>query len=112
MKDININITNYLIPETKIYSGRDKGIEVRKKIKLDTKDKEEIVYNIFIDPKTIMISSSFILGLFKDSYLKYGSKIFDQKYIFITKTLTHPDEIKEDIQRGIDYLRKYGNKVL
>lgn len=112
MENKIINLQNYLRPGTILYSGRDYGIEVREKEKLDKKDNDNIEYIVKINPSTLKISTSFILGLFKNSYLKYGSDMFTKKYKFEFIGLQYSNEIKEDINKGIDYLRKYGNLIL
>lgn len=85
-----------------MYSGRDHGIEVRKKLKLDEKDKDEKTYKFYIPNDTLAINSSFFGGLFSDSVISLGKEEFKKKYKFTGddgKTLK--DTLLNDIEEGI-----------
>lgn len=83
---MNIDLSDY--KEGTTYVGYDKGLNVRKLIKLDDVDNEEgrVVFTI---PKlTTSFNPSFYIGLFLDSYKNLGLDKFNEKYGFDIQTST------------------------
>lgn len=88
---------NKLIQNMKVISGRDKGIELREKLKLDEKDKDKKQYNIIIGENVYSFNSSCFLGLFGKSIRELGEKNFREKYKFECTDL-----IRMNIEDGIN----------
>ena len=66
-----------------VYSGRDRGVALRDRYRLD--EKEDAVQNVevVIPNGTYTVSSSFFLGLFGPSVQKCGSvDLFERKFRF------------------------------
>jgi hypothetical protein len=59
--------------EGPVYTGRDRGEQLRKKLALDQLDKQRSPVRVIIPSTTYSISSSFFLGLFGPSVVAYGS---------------------------------------
>lgn len=57
-----------------VFTGRQKGIAVRKKYKLDDLDSESSHVKIFIPEDTFSVSSSFLLGFLGESIRNLGSR--------------------------------------
>ena len=71
--------------EGPVYTGRSRGERLREQLDLDALDKSAFVIKVKIPEATYSISSSFFLGLFGPSIIKYGSKDdFIKKYSFET----------------------------
>ena len=88
-----IKLQAYRKPKSKMYSGRDHGIEVRNKLKLDEKDRDEKKYTI---------NSSFFGGLFSDSVIFLGKEKFKEKYNFLGENgETLKKTLVNDIEEGI-----------
>ncbi len=97
-----IKLQAYRKPKSKMYSGRDHGIEVRNKLKLDEKDRDEKKYTIYIPNDTLAINSSFFGGLFSDSVIFLGKEKFKEKYNFLGENgETLKKTLVNDIEEGI-----------
>lgn len=88
---------NKFIQNMKVISGREKGVELREKLKLDNKDKDNKKYTIVIDEEVYSFNSSCFLGMFGKSIRELGEKEFREKYIFECTEL-----IKMNIEDGIN----------
>ena len=96
-----INIQEFRRSGSKIFSGRDVGIEARKKAKLNEKDKDGEQYEIIIPSDTYSISGSFFGGMFSDSVITLKEEAFRSKYIFRFSTGELNDSLRGDIEEGI-----------
>ena len=97
-----IKLQSYRKSESSMYSGREHGLEIRKELDLNKKDKDEKKYIIQISDDTIAINSSFFGGLFSDSVVGLGEERFKKKYIFQNnKGKEVKETIKKDIEEGI-----------
>lgn len=97
---ISIDITKGLPNAKKLFaiSGRDLGIQQRKRHNLDRLEDKETTIKIEIPENIIFLSSSFFLGMFGDSVRKYRTKEeFLKKYNFITSP-----ELEPNIEDGIN----------
>lgn len=92
-------LTQYI----KVFSGRDRGVNLREKLKIDEKDNDEEVYEFEIAKSVYSFNSSCFLGLFSESIKKLGEKKFREKYQFNCSDL-----IRMNIEDGI---RDAVNKV-
>lgn len=71
--------------EGPVYTGRDRGERLRAKMNLDELDNSESSVRVTIPESTYSISSSFFLGLFGPSIVKFGSReSFLSRYKFET----------------------------
>ena len=102
---IDIDLSK-LTQHVKVISGRNKGIELRKKLKIDEKDKDEEIYKIHIAQDVYSFNSSCFLGLFSNSIKNLGEKKFREKYIFNCSDL-----IKMNIEDGIRDAINNGNPL-
>lgn len=89
-----------------VLSGRDRGEELRKKLELNKKEKENDIIEIEIPEDVCSINSSYFLGAFGDSIRKYGKERFLQKYIFVCDSV-----IRESIEDGISSALKERNAL-
>ena len=96
-----INIQEFRKDGSKIFSGRDIGIEAREKLDLNEKDLDEEKYTIIIPQDTYSITGSFFGGLFSDSIIKLKEEKFRQKYIFKCSQGDLSEVLQNDIEEGI-----------
>jgi hypothetical protein len=69
--------------EGPVYTGRERGVLLRKQLHLDESDSAGEVIEVTIPEKTYTISSSFFLGLFGPSVVHAGTKeAFYRRYKF------------------------------
>ena len=67
---------------SKIFSGRNYGMQLRNENKLDELDKNNENVIIYIPKDTWTINSSFFCGLFEKSVIDLGKEKFLKKYTF------------------------------
>lgn len=102
MENSTIKLQTFRKNGSRMFSGREFGLEVREKIDLDNKDKDDKCYEIIVSDDTIAINSSFFGGLFSESVYVLGVDRFREKYIFkneFDKPLK--PTIQKDIEEGI-----------
>lgn len=102
MKDKKqINLATYCPKELKLLTGRDNGIEMRKKLKLEEYEKDDKIKTIEITiPNYIKtMTSSYILGLCSIYIEKKGELRFREKYKFICNNV-----IKNNIDIAVQYV--------
>jgi len=85
-----------ILKDKKILSGKDNGIALRTKLKMDEKDKDDNTYEVIISKEVYSFNSSYFLGLFEDSIKKIGESKFREKYKFDCTPV-----IMENIEDGI-----------
>jgi hypothetical protein len=91
-------------PENRIFSGRDRGEEVRARAGLDKTEERADTVQVLIPSDTFTLNLSFFLGLFTASVKKHGAAWFNAHYQFtgpeiqVKKIPTYVDEaVKESI---------------
>lgn len=101
MNNKTINLSTYCAKELKLLAGRDNGIEIRKKLKLEGYEQDTNISTITIEvPKYIKtITSSYILGMVGVYIEKYGEFKFREKYIFECNDIT-----RNNIEIAIKYV--------
>lgn len=99
---IKINLHQYRTGTSKIFSGRDKGIDVRKEKNLDEMDKNDEQVVVSIPKDTWTINSSFFGGLFEKSVIDLGKEKFLEKYTFVFDDgSVLSSELRQNIDEGI-----------
>lgn len=101
MKNKIINLSTYCPKELKLLAGRDNGIEMRKKIKLEEYENSNDIQVIVIEvPEYIKtMTSSYILGLVGIYIEKNGEIKFREKYNFKCNEVT-----RTNIEIAIKYV--------
>lgn len=94
-----IRLQAYRKPQSRMFSGRDYGVEVRRKLRLSEKDVDDCIYIIQIPSDTLAINSSFFGGLFADSVIRLQEDGFKRKYLFQNE---NGKELKPTLIRDIE----------
>lgn len=92
-----IKIAPYRSNGAKIFTGRDKGIEAREELNLNSLDEGNEAIKVLIPSDTWGINPSFFGGMFEGSIKKLGAK-FTEKYNFM---YSNGDELNESMKRDI-----------
>lgn len=100
MIKVKINLENYRGAKSRVFSGREEGKKVRKRLQLDHLDTQDQIIEIIIPDDTIAINSSFFLGLFGGSVRALGEDVFRSKYQFLCKSALNKS-INDGIQRAL-----------
>ena len=95
---ITINLQQYRIPNSKILSGRDFGIQLRQKLELDKIDNIEEQVTIIIPSDIWALNSSYFIGVLGKSILMLGEEKFRKKYLFQCSN----NYVLENIEQGIE----------
>ena len=99
-KKMTLNLDNYRTKRCRVFSGRDRGEQVRKAAGLDEADATDSIIEIIIPDDILSVNSSFFLGLFAASVKRFGENKFREKYTFISSEL-HLADINDGINRAI-----------
>lgn len=92
-----IRISPYRNNGAKIFTGRDKGIEAREALNLNSLDEDDEIVKVLIPSDTWGINPSFFGGMFERSIKKWGTR-FTEKYQFF---YSNGDELNESMKRDI-----------
>ncbi len=103
---MNINLNCHRSKDVIVFSGRPKGQALRQKLELNAFDKTPDTAVVNVPDDVVSLNSSFFLGLFAESVKSLGEKQFRTKYIFEC-----PDEIREDIDDGIQQALRESNPL-
>ena len=88
---------------SRVYSGRPLGEEVRGRLELNSKDKDNEVYYFLFPKDTMSINSSYFGGMLEESVISLGRNKFQEKYIFIYDDGSElKQSLKENIEEGIE----------
>jgi len=91
MNAVTIDLAKYNGP---VYTGRERGQQLRESLALDQSDSEGAEVNVVIPDTTYTVTSSFFLGLFGPSVIKCGSKgAFFGRFHF-----QQPDFLKPEVE--------------
>lgn len=82
MKKYKFELDNYRIPGSKIFTGRDIGLDVKNRSNINTIFETNDVVEFVIPDNLFSINPSFFEELFIDIVLKYGKEIFFKKMEF------------------------------
>lgn len=93
---MEIDLNNYKTKGVKVFSGRDKGKDLRNKLKLDEIEKNEQIIVVIVPEDIYSLNSSFFLGLFGKSVRNFGEDGFRKKFIFKCDEI-----IKNNIDDGV-----------
>ena len=104
MSNITINLGNFRTFGARIFTGRDRGEEVREKSKINDLVAEYSIIIVEIPEDIITINPSFLEELFKDVVLKLGKTGFYEKFKF---SCLGPYKIEANLETAVDrILRK------
>jgi hypothetical protein len=97
MKKKMIDLNEFKSPESRVYSGQDRGQTVRRKLNIRKIEEEYETIEIKIPTNTISVNTSFFLGFLGESVRQLGARNFKIKYVFVCS-----DIIMNDIEIGIE----------
>lgn len=86
--------------DSKVFSGRDKGENARKLLRLNERDIDDKKYLIAV-PDVYSINVSFFLGCFGESVRKLKYNGFKDKYLFKTQNKIIDMNIEDGILRAL-----------
>jgi hypothetical protein len=87
MTELYVGLERFLTQGSKIFSGRDRGKEVRRALKLDEVDASKSTVVVHVPEDAFSVNSSFFLGLFTASIERLGESGFREKYRFTGKPI-------------------------
>lgn len=93
---LTIDLKQY-IQNKKVLSGRDNGVNLRKKLEIDKKENENDEIKIIIPQDVFALNSSYFLGWLGKSVRNLGKENFEKKYHFECNEI-----VKLNIEDGIN----------
>jgi len=99
MKQVVINLQDYRTPGSRLFTGRDRGIEVRKKSKINEIEKSAAHIRLLIPEDIGSVNPSFLEGFLLDVVIKLGADRFMEKFEVVN---TGHYQVKEDLEEAVD----------
>ncbi len=99
MKTISIDLKNHRTPMSKVFTGRDRGIQVRNDSKIDKLELECDIINIIVPEDIRSINPSFLEEFLHNVVVKLGEKAFFQKIKFV---ISGRYDIQSDLEEAVE----------
>lgn len=107
-KLFQINLENFRTAKSKVFTGRDRGIEVRNSSKIDLSEKQYDKIEIIVPSDIRSINPSFLEEFLFNVVTKLGFEGFNTKFKFITQGRYH---IEDDLQEAIERILREENAL-
>lgn len=104
-----INLEEYRTPRSKVFTGRDRGKEVREKADLEAKENGAEVVNIIIPDDIYSINPSFLEEFLRPVVKKLGKQQFYQKFNFKCQG---PYDIQTDLDEAVDRILRENHALV
>ena len=99
MSDNIINLQDYRTPGSRVFTGRDRGMDVRKKSKIDQIEAQNAEVIIQIPDDIGSINPSFLEELLVNVVTKLQSDVFFKKFKFVNNGRY---KITNDLQEAVE----------
>jgi hypothetical protein len=96
-----IDLLEYRGKDSKVFSGRNEGENLRKILKLDNEDKLDRTVVINIPTDSYSVNSGYFLGAFGDSVRALGREKFLLKYTFESGNTAILNGIPDDVNQAL-----------
>jgi len=109
MSSQSINLEDYRTPGSKVFTGRDRGSDVRKKSHIDQLADlhEEVIVEVPADIRSI--NPSFLEELLYNIVPKFGKEGFYQRIKFRTSGTRY--NITKDVEEAVDRILRKSNAL-
>ena len=110
--DLTIDLNDYKVKGSKVFTGRDRGIEIREKTKIDslfTNGSDSDNLTIIIPPEIMSINPSFLEEFLFNIVNKLGKEKFYQKVKFSNNSERY--DINEDLEEAVDRILRANNAL-
>ena len=110
--DLTIDLNNYKVKGSKVFTGRDRGIEIREETKIDsffTNESDSDNLTIIIPTEVMSINPSFLEEFLFNIVNKLGKEKFYQKVKFCNESNRY--DINEDLEEAIDRILRANNAL-
>lgn len=98
--EVIIDLGNYRSPESKVFTGRDRGETVRRESRIDELEKENARIKIIIPPDLYSINPSFFEEFLYNVVKKLGKDKFYERFSFENKgEYEHQEDLEEGVKR-------------
>ena len=103
-----INLQDFRTPQSKVFTGRDRGVEVRKKSKIDSVIDEYEQIIIVIPEDIRSINPSFLEEFLLNVVTKLGEEGFYKKFKIINNGRY---QVNEDLKEAIERILRVENAL-
>lgn len=108
MKKAQINLENFKTKKSKVFTGRERGKEVRKKSNIDSLEAENEVIEIIVPEEIYSINPSFLEEFLLNVVVKLKKNTFLQRFTFTSKGEYN---IEQDLNEAIDRILRDKNAL-
>lgn len=105
-----IKLADYRVKESKVFTGRDRGIDIRQKTGIDDLVDNNDTVEIIVPAEIMSINPSFLEEFLFNVVNKLGKETFLQKVKFTSETSSRYD-IQEDLEEAIDRILRANNAL-
>jgi hypothetical protein len=109
MSEVTIDLEKYRTQQSKVFTGRERGIHVRTKSKLVELEKTYDQIIILIPEVVMSINPSFLEELLYEVVQKLGKKEFNRRITFKSDSKRY--DIADDLDDAIDRILRKGNAL-
>lgn len=108
-----INLEHFRTPGSKVFTGRDRGIEVRNKSKIDEIEasSSEDIISIIIPEDIRSINPSFLEEFLSHVVKKLGKEAFFKRFSFDNKSERY-QSFDSDLEEAVESILKSGNSLI
>ncbi len=99
MKAISIDLKDFRTPNSKVFTGRDRGIQVRNDSNIDALEKQCDKLNVIVPQDIRSINPSFLEEFLYNIVIRLGEKEFNNKVFFITSGRY---DIQGDLEEAVE----------
>lgn len=109
MKTATIDLNAFRTPGARIFTGRDRGIQVRTDSKINSIEAENDEIILIIPEDIITINPSFLEEFFWDVIIKLGKESFQKKFKFIC---SGKYQIEPNLETAIDRILRKSSSLI
>lgn len=112
MNNIIINLEDYRTPNSKVFTGRDRGIDVRDKSKIDEIIKSNVdeTITVIIPENVRSINPSFLEEFLFNVVSKFGKEIFFKRVVFKNNSDRY-STFENDLEEAVESILKENNSL-
>lgn len=109
MNSVTIDLENYRTKGSKVFTGRERGQNIRTESKIDELVNTKETINILIPVDIMSINPSFLEELLFNIVKKLGKEKFYKKVIFLSDSKRY--NISEDLEEAVDRILRSNNAL-
>jgi len=108
MREFTLDLEDYRTPQSKVFVGRPRGLQVRNESRIDTLENNYDKINVIVPATVSSINPSFLEEFLVNVVTKLGKEKFYKKFTFTSKGRYQVDT---DLDEAIDCILREENAL-